>query len=123
MPNNVPLLGSAAPCRKRSNWSVLLEDENVTGGTYKRPLCHYGIPKFWEYPDDTIVQQDGAPPPFSGLKSQHLDQKYLNCYIGRWPDFVAPFLSGLDALWIPFLGILENFCMLGPSPHNLRAKN
>lgn len=58
----------------------------MTGETYKRLLRYYTFPKFQEYQEDTIFQQDGAPLHLSVLECQCWYQKYAN----RWTGIAGP---------------------------------
>ena len=80
------------------------ENESVTGESYKRMLRYYFFPKLRDYPDDTVFQQDGAPPHFALPVRQYLNQKLGDRWIGRagpvsWPPR-SPDLTPCDFfLW------------------------
>ena len=79
-------------------------NETVTGESYKKLLRYYAFPKLRDYPDNTIFQQDGAPPHYAVPVRQYLDKKYPNKWMGRggpilWPPR-SPDLTPCDYfLW------------------------
>ena len=76
-----------------------LEDGNVTGSRYKRMPRYFLLPKFRDYPETMILQQDGAPRHYANEVEDIFGQKASLTNFGkRWTDFMACALPRLDIL-------------------------
>lgn len=76
---------------RTKNCPYFLYEKHVTGEPYKWLWRYCVIPKLWDYPEDTIFQQDGAPPYYVIPVLYYLDQTFRNCRMRRagsnsWPD-------------------------------------
>lgn len=93
-----PWLSFGVPYRKSSNRALFLPYLKVTGETFKSLLWYYAFVKFREYPEHTILQQDGSSRPLLflyviiGPKVPPWDKE-------SWLHFIASSLTGFDTMW------------------------
>ena len=99
--------------KKKIIGPYFFEDGNVTGSRCKRMLRHFLLPELRDYPESTILQEDGGPKLWQWSKRIFEQKASWTMDSKRWTDFIACTLPVLEYLWLLSPGPHKGYCTVG----------